>query len=131
MERYDLPMSVPFVHRVCFTRDSFAVDNSLLRDLLSEGGGRRVLVFLEAAVADAWPLLTAQIQSYFSVGNVTHSGTVVGFGGEPAKADDHLVGIKLRKKKLTVIPMSSASAAAHFSMLLVLASQRLIEVLDF
>ena len=103
MERYDLPMSVPFVHRVCFTRDAFAVDNSLLRDLLSEGGGRRVLVFLEAAVADAWPLLTAQIQSYFSVGNVTHSGIVVGFGGEPAKADDHLVRSvwdKIEKEKI-------------------------------
>ena len=103
MERYDIPLSVPFVHRVCFTRDAFAVDNLLLRELLQEGGGRRVLVYLEAAVADAWPLLMEQIDAYFSDGLVKFCGTVVAVGGEAAKADDHLVRSvwdKIEKEKI-------------------------------
>ncbi len=103
MERYDLPLSVPFIHRVCFTRDAFAVDNSLLHDLLNEGGGRRVLVFLEAAVAEAWPLLATQIQSYFGAGDVTLCGIEITLGGEAAKADDRLVRSvwdKIEKEKI-------------------------------
>ena len=91
MERFDLPISVPFTHRVCFTRDAFAVGNPLVQDLLVEGGGRRALVYLERSVADAWPLLVAQITGYFAQSNIELCGIEIKDGGEAAKADDSLV----------------------------------------
>ena len=91
MERYDLPIAVPFIHRVCFTRDVFDAGNSLLHDLLAEGGGRRVLVFIEEAVDIAWPDLASKILGYFSHGNVMLCVVEVLAGGEPVKADDRLV----------------------------------------
>jgi 3-dehydroquinate synthase len=91
MERYDLPIAVPFIHRVCFTRDVFDAGNPLLHDLLAEGGGRRVLVFIEEAVDIAWPDLASKILGYFSHGSVMLCGVEVLAGGEPVKADDRLV----------------------------------------
>lgn len=91
MERFDFPISVPFTHRVCFTRDAFALSNSLVEDLLAEGGGRRALVYLERSVAEAWPLLAAQITAYFAKSNVELCGIEVKDGAEAAKADDSLV----------------------------------------
>src|SRR5690606_34076988 len=66
MPRHDFQIPVSFKHRVCFTRDAFAPDNSLVGELLTEGGGRRVLVLVEENVAHACTGLTQRIESYFA-----------------------------------------------------------------
>lgn len=91
MERFDFPISVPFTHRVCFTHDAFASSNGLVRELLEEGQGRRVLVYLESSVAAAWPDLCEQITAYFTAGPIELCGIEIKNGGEAAKADDTLV----------------------------------------
>lgn len=103
MERFDFPITVPFTHRVCFTRDAFAVGNPLVQDLLVEGGGRRALVYLERSVADAWPMLVAQITGYFAQSNIELCSIQIKEGGEAAKADDALVRSvwdKIEKEKI-------------------------------
>lgn len=91
MERFDLALSVPFTHRVCFTHDAFSLENSLLRDLLRESGGRRVLVYVEDAVAQAWPALASSISRYLSDGSVELCAIHIKPGAEACKADDSLV----------------------------------------
>ena len=91
MERYDLPLTVPFTHRICFTHDAFAVDNGLLREILAEGHGRRCLVYLEQSVADAWPRLPDAIQQYLSMADVELCALHIMPGAEACKADDRLV----------------------------------------
>ncbi len=91
MERFDLPFSVPFTHRVCFTHDAFASENPLLRDLLAEGGGRRALVYVEEAVASAWPELIPSIKSYLEPSSIELCGLHIRSGAEACKADETLL----------------------------------------
>jgi len=91
MERFDLPLSVPFTHRVCFTHDAFSAGNPMLREILAEGGGRRALVYLEEAVAEAWPALPQLITEYLAASSVTLHAIHVMPGAEACKADDRLV----------------------------------------
>lgn len=91
MPRYDFQIPVSFKHRVVFTRDAFAPGNDEVAEILSEGGGRRVIVFLEEAVAGAWPKLEAQIGNYFAAREFDFRGVVVLPGGEACKADDSVV----------------------------------------
>lgn len=91
MDRHDFDIPVTFKHRVIFTRDTFHVDNPALSDVLKEGGGRRVLVFLEDSVAFAWESLSSQIHSYFSLSDLDFRGVQTFPGGESCKADDRLV----------------------------------------
>jgi 3-dehydroquinate synthase len=103
MERFDFPISIPFTHRVCFTREAFAVSNPLVQDLLVEGGGRGALVYLERSVADAWPMLEGQISAYFAQASLELCGIEIKDGGEAAKADDSLVRAvwdKIEKEKI-------------------------------
>ncbi|MDA1312016.1 MAG: 3-dehydroquinate synthase [Acidobacteria bacterium] len=56
------PFSVPFVHRLHFTRDAFAPENHTLDEVVREGTDRapRAVVFFDRAVSEAWPgILTA------------------------------------------------------------------------
>ena len=91
MSRYDFQIPVSFKHRIVFTRDAFAPGNGELAKILDEGGGRRALVFLEEAVAEAWPRLEKSIEAYFAAGGLDFRGVVLLPGGEPAKADDSVV----------------------------------------
>jgi 3-dehydroquinate synthase len=91
MSRYDFQIPVTFKHRIVFTRAAFSSGNPALAELLSEGGGRRAMVFVEEAVAAAWPDLQEDILTYFSELDLDFRGTLVFPGGEAAKADDHLV----------------------------------------
>ncbi len=91
MERFDLSFSVPFTHRVCFTHDAFASNNPLLSDVLAEGGGRRVLVYVEEAVAAAWPGLVSSIRNYMAQSSIELCDLHVQVGAEACKADDSLV----------------------------------------
>lgn len=91
MSRYDFQIPVTFKHRIVFTRDAFSPGNPALSDILSEGGGRRAVVFAEEAVAAAWPGLEDEILTYFSGLEVDLRGISILPGGEPAKADDQIV----------------------------------------
>eukprot|EP00903_Cladosiphon_okamuranus_P004230 g4228.t1 len=91
MDRYDFQIPVTFTHRVVFTRSAFVSGNGMLRDLLEEGGGRRVLVFLETAVAEAQEGLVERIGTYFAPLDFDFRGVRTFEGAEPCKADDRLV----------------------------------------
>ena len=91
MSRYDFQIPVTFKHRIVFTRAAFLSGNPALAELLSEGGGRRAMVFVEEAVAAAWPDLLTEIQDYFSELDLDFRGISVFRGGEVSKATDHLV----------------------------------------
>ena len=91
MSRYDFQIPVTFKHRIVFTRNAFSVGNPALAEVLSEGGGRRAMVFVEETVAAFWPDLVDQIQAYFGELDLDFLGTTVFPGGEAVKADDHLV----------------------------------------
>lgn len=91
MDRHDFDIPVTFKHRVIFTREAFKPGNKAVAELLEEGGGRRVLVFLEAAVAVAWKGLTDEIHGYFAKLDFDFRGVKVFKGGEACKADENLV----------------------------------------
>ena len=87
--RFQIP--VLFKHRVLFTRGAFDAGNPAARELLAEGGGRRVWAVVEEQVAAAWPSLCDDISGYLSTAEVAFSGLRVLPGGEEVKADDALV----------------------------------------
>ncbi len=91
MERHDFEIPVTFTHRVIFTREAFARENKALQEVLKEGGGRRVIVFLETAVAESWKGLTDEIHSYFTHLDFDFRGVRIFAGGENCKADEDLV----------------------------------------
>ena len=88
MSRHDFQIPVTFKHRVVFTRNAFAPDNEELATILREGAGRRALVFVDAAVANAWPQLADEIETYLSQLDLDFCGLHVLPGGEAAKDDD-------------------------------------------
>jgi 3-dehydroquinate synthase len=91
MSRHDFEIPVVFKHRIVFTRNAFAPDNRELAAILQEGGGRRAFVFIEQAVAAAWPDLAEAVERYFDSLAVEFCGSAVWPGGEAAKTDDALV----------------------------------------
>lgn len=93
MSRYDFEIPVVFQHRIVFTRGAFAADNRILADLLAHGGGRRVLVIVDNAVAAAWPGLSDEVTAYFQPLDIEFRGIQNHPGGEAVKADDSLLGV--------------------------------------
>ena len=91
MDRHDFDIPVTFKHRVIFTREAFAQGNTAVADVLAEGDGRRVLVFLEESVSLAWQDLVDQIHSYFGKQDFDFRGVRTFAGGEACKADETLV----------------------------------------
>ncbi len=70
-ERIEHEISVRYRHRIRFTQGAFHPENPLLRELLGEDRPARppkVLVTLDAGVAEACPGLTDQIRAYFATG---------------------------------------------------------------
>jgi len=91
MSRYDFQIPITFKHRIIFSRDVFSADNPVVADVLAESAGRRVIVFIENALAAAWPKLADEIAIYFSPLDLDYRGVTILQGGEPAKADDTVV----------------------------------------
>lgn len=91
MSRHDFQIPVLFKHRIVFTRDAFAPENTDLAEILNEGGGRRAFVFIEEAVAAARPGLADAVANYFATLEVDLRGCAVWPGGEAVKGDDSLV----------------------------------------
>jgi len=93
MSRYDFQIPVTFKHRIVFTRNAFSSENPALEEVLREGGGRRIIVFIEEAVAIAWPTLLDEVNDYFNALDFDFRGASLLPGGEPVKANDSLVKI--------------------------------------
>ena len=91
MSRHDFQIPVTFKHRVVFTRNVFSPENPELGEILAEGGGRRALVLIEAAVAVAWPHLALEIEAYLATLDLEPRGIHVLPGGETVKTDDSRV----------------------------------------
>lgn len=83
-------LSLP--HRVRFTRDAFAVGNSVLADVFEIDGrsAQKVLVAVDQGMVEAMPGLQQQIENYFAT-NTDTLPKLVGFravvGGEQTKND--------------------------------------------
>ncbi|MEM7625533.1 MAG: 3-dehydroquinate synthase [Planctomycetota bacterium] len=90
---FDARVQIDLPHRVRFTRDAFAPDNSTLRDVFAEnpwGQRAKLLVVVDQGLVAARPTLQNQIQRYFEESS-KHSPEIVGFralpGGEQIKND--------------------------------------------
>jgi 3-dehydroquinate synthase len=80
--------------RVFFTENVFAPDNPVLKDALNDIAPRKVLVVVEASLAQALPELVRQIEEYFSLcagsSKLVHPPLLVR-GSETAKNSSTLV----------------------------------------
>lgn len=94
MNGKDYTISLNIQHRIRFTRDAFGEDNNMLADLLTDESGKvaKVLVFLEHAVAEAFPELEKQIEQYFSAAEgLEFKGVRLDAGAEECKRDEQVL----------------------------------------
>jgi 3-dehydroquinate synthase len=90
-------ITVPFAHRIYFTRSVFSPQNRLLAELVSRpasGSPPKALVVIDQGVALAFPKLADQVAAYFAhnerPARLVRSPLVIP-GGEAAKNDPELV----------------------------------------
>ena len=84
------PIQLAFQHRVSFTRGAFDVDNPTLVELIGCSRTARVMVAVDAGVAEANPALLDQVRGYFASqdGALELAGEpLVVEGGEACKND--------------------------------------------
>jgi 3-dehydroquinate synthase len=92
----DIPFSVPFTHRLRFTRDVFGADEGVLADLFEPSGDRppRVQFWLDEDVSNADPQLKHRLRAFAArhAGKLQTVGNVQMVpGGEAVKNDVHVV----------------------------------------
>ena len=92
----DMPFSVPFFHRLRFTRDVFGADEQVLLDLLERSGeaAPRVQFWVDECLFDARPDLKQRINGFFArhENRIQKTGNVqVVPGGEITKNDIHIL----------------------------------------
>jgi 3-dehydroquinate synthase len=91
----DISFTVPFTHRLRFTRDALGEDRQVLADLLEPSGSEpaRVQFWLDEHVAEAQPDLKTRIRRFVkSQSHLTMPGNIqVVPGGEAVKNDVHIV----------------------------------------
>jgi len=98
----DIPFSVPFVHRLRFTRDVFGVDRQVLAELLEPSGAQpaRVQFWLDAGVAEADQTVLNRIRCFcdeFDRRVILTDPPQVVPGGEPLKNDVHAIERMLKQ----------------------------------
>ncbi len=59
-------ISVPISFDLIFTRDSLNIENRAIWSVLKDGSGRKVMVFVDSGVADAFPGITGKISAYLA-----------------------------------------------------------------
>ena len=94
MNGKDYTISLNIQHRIRFTRDAFSEGNRMLEDLLTDKSGRvaKVLIFLENAVAEAFPQLEKQMEAYFTVAKgLDFKGVRLDAGAEECKRDEKVL----------------------------------------
>lgn len=92
----DIEFSIPFVHRLRFTRDILGADEGVLLDLLEPSGDLppRVQFWLDESIAQAQPDLRHRLRAFVMrhTGRITPTGNIqVLPGGETVKNDIHLL----------------------------------------
>ena len=88
MHGKDFDIRISSTHRIRFTSNTFAADNRLLIDLLETNGHAQVLVFIDSGVAEAFPDLEEQVNTYLDrMPGFISRGTIVQTGGEVCKRD--------------------------------------------
>ncbi len=92
----DIEFSVPFVHRLRFTRDILGADEGVLLDLLAPSGDLppRVQFWVDESIAQAQPDLRHRLRAFVMrhTGRITPTGNLqVLPGGETVKNDIHLL----------------------------------------
>ena len=87
---FDVPLSVPFRHRVLFTRGAFEPGNALLRSVLASDGPRgRAVVFVDHGLIRAVPGFEASVRAAFAAhGGMPELAEFAAVpGGEACKQD--------------------------------------------
>ena len=110
----DVPFSVPFVHRLRFTRDVLGADAHVLADLLEPSGGQAASVqfWLDTHVAEAHQGLLGRIRRFAAAfaGRIALTGPVqIVAGGEECS---------LRASELTSVGMASRQANRRMELVL-------------
>lgn len=86
MSQYDFEIPVTFQHRIRFTKDAFALENPVVRELLDGGRSVRVVVFVESEIARLFPGLRDEIEAYLAqCPTITLTEIVEMEGGEVCK----------------------------------------------
>lgn len=89
-EDFTITLSIP--HRIRFTRNAFCPENSAVWDVLETRGQAKVLIFLEEAVAAAFPKLKSQIERSVTAAEGFHLAEVITLpGAELAKRDQSVL----------------------------------------
>lgn len=92
MTEHDYTISLDIKHRIRFTRDAFSPANRMLATLLESNGYAKVLVFLEQAVAVAFPKLAGEIEQYFaSTPGLNFKGVRIEVGAEECKRNEKVL----------------------------------------
>lgn len=93
-----VPFSVPFVHRLHFTRDAFAPENHTLDAVVREGTDRspRAIVFFDRAMMEAWPGIATAAQEYAVARGWEEPPIETLPGGEESKNDPGVLERVLR-----------------------------------
>ncbi|MGB0776238.1 MAG: 3-dehydroquinate synthase, partial [Akkermansiaceae bacterium] len=88
MQGKDFEIRISSTHRVRFTRDAFSVDNRMLLELLETNGHAKLLTFIDQGVADAFPDLPSQVETYLDrMPGFQAKGIITLQGGEFCKRD--------------------------------------------
>lgn len=92
------PFSVPFVHRLHFTRAAFAIENHTLDEVVREGADRspRAIVFFDRAVSEAWPGILTAARAYAGAHGWEVPSIETLPGGEETKNDPAVLEQVLR-----------------------------------
>ncbi|MCY2992458.1 MAG: 3-dehydroquinate synthase [Planctomycetota bacterium] len=98
----DVPFSVPFVHRLRFTRDVLGVDSHVLAEVLEPSGGQaaRVQFWLDTHVAESHQGLLGKIRRFAATfaDRITLTGPVqIVVGGEELKNEIHVLQRMLKE----------------------------------
>lgn len=94
-DSFSFPITLPHEHRLFFTRDVFAPENTTLADVLTPrepGESVRALVFIDAGLQDGFPDMVAKIERWFAARSDRFqlaAPPMVMPGGEAAKNDFH------------------------------------------
>ena len=92
----DIEFSIPFVHRLRFTRDILGADENVLLELLEPSGELppRVQFWVDESITQAQPDLRHRLRAFVTrhTGRITPTGNIqVLPGGETVKNDIHLL----------------------------------------
>ncbi|NWK54054.1 3-dehydroquinate synthase [Verrucomicrobiaceae bacterium N1E253] len=86
MHGKNFDIRISSTHRIRFTRDAFQRENRMLIDLLDTNGRAKVIAFIDRGVAETFPGLEQQVNTYMEcMPGFDSRGCIIQTGGEPCK----------------------------------------------